>query len=118
MSATQIQDALSGEDLIAIEPELLQEAAAGWLQRLALFTGRTLSDTALTGEQQYRAGRLTMLGQAVTQGVVAGLDLSVDLTAADPVLTVAPGFGISATGQDVTLLQPLRTTLSVLAVID
>ncbi len=118
MGATQIRDAIPGEDLIGIEPELLQQVDAGWLQRLALFTGRALSDTALTNEQQYRAGRFTLLGQAVTQGTVQGLDLSVDLTAADPVLLLTPGYGIAATGQDVTLLRAMKTTLSGLAVID
>jgi hypothetical protein len=118
MGAAQINDALPGEDLIGIEPELLEQVDAGWLQRLALFTGRTLSDTALTNEQKYRAGRLTLLGQAVTQGTVQGLDLSVDLSAADPVLLLNPGYGISATGQDVTLLRAMKTTLSSLAVID
>ena len=118
MGATQIINALPGEDLIGIEPEMLQQGNAGWLQRLSLFTGRTLSDTALTNEQQYRSGRLMMLGQAVTQGVVLGLDLSVDLTAADPVLSVAPGYGISATGQDVTVLRTMKTTLGSLAKID
>ena len=118
MGATQILDGLAGEGLIAIEPPLLQQAAAGWLERLALFTGRALSDTALTQEQYYRSGRLNLLGQAVTQGVVRGLDLSVDLTAKDPVLSVSPGYGISATGQDVTLLRTMHTTLSGLAVLD
>ena len=54
MAATRIQNPLPGEDLLAIEPELLQQVDAGWLQRLSLFTGRNLSDTALTNEQLYR----------------------------------------------------------------
>jgi len=118
MPTTQIPDALPGESLLAIEPALLQKTTAGWLQRLAMFTGRTLSDTALTNEQAYRAGHLTLLGQSVTQGTVQGLELSVDSTAADPILTLSPGYGIAASGQDVTLVRPLRTTLSSLAVLD
>ena len=118
MRVTQISDALPGEALIGIEPELLQHVDAGWLQRLALFTGRTLSDTALTNEQGYRAGRLDVLGQAVTQGIVRGLELSIDLSAQDPVLLVTPGYGIAAAGQDVGLLRAMRTTLGALAVID
>src|SRR6266852_5728494 len=118
MRAAQIKYALPGEDLIGIDPDLLQQVDAGWRQRLALFTGRTLSDTALTSEQHYRAGRLALLGQAVTQGTVQGLDLSVDLSAADPVLSLTPGYGISATGQDVALQRAMKTTLGSLAVID
>jgi hypothetical protein len=118
MPATQITDALAGEYLIAVDPQLLQQVDARWRRRLALFTGRALSDTALSNEQQYRAGRLALLGQAVTQGTVQGLELSVDLSKADPVLAVTPGYGIAATGQDVTLMRPMKTTLSGLAVIN
>lgn len=118
MGATQIVNAAAGEDLIGIGPALLQQADAGWLERLNLFTGRTLSDVALQQEQNYRSGRSMLLGQAVTQGVVHGLDLSVDLTAKDPSVTVAPGYGLAATGQDVNVLRTMTTKLSALAVID
>ncbi|MGA7240822.1 MAG: hypothetical protein WBY44_34380 [Bryobacteraceae bacterium] len=118
MSATLIQNALPGEDLIGIEPELLQQVNAGWLHRLSLFTGRALTAPALQSEQSYRAGRLAILGQCVTQGVVKGLELSIDLTAADPMIQVTSGYGISASGEDVTLLRTLRTTLGSLQVID
>ncbi len=118
MSATLIQNALPGEDLIGIEPALLQQVNAGWLHRLSLFTGRALTAPALQSEQSYRAGRLAILGQSVTQGVVKGLELSIDLTAADPMIQVTPGYGISASGEDVTLFRTLRTTLGSLQVID
>jgi hypothetical protein len=118
MSVIPIQDALPGEDLIGIEPELLQQVDPGWLHRLSLFTGRTLTATALQSEQAYRAGRLAILGQCVTQGTVKGLELSADLTVADPLLQVTPGYGISATGEDVTLTRSLRTTLGSLQVVD
>jgi hypothetical protein len=118
MSVTQIQDAMPGESLIGIEPELLQTVDPGWLHRLSLFTGRTLTAGALDSEQAYRAGRLAILGQCVTQGVVTGLELSADLSASDPVLQVTVGYGISAIGEDVTLVRPLRTTLGSLQVID
>src|SRR5215469_1387037 len=118
MAATQIRDFLPGEDLLAIEPEIRQQVDAYWLQRLSMFTGRTLSQTALQNEQAYRAGRLNLLGQAVTQGTVTGLELSFDLSAAPPVLTVSSGYGIAASGQDVALMRPMSTTLSGLAVIN
>src|ERR1035438_8944665 len=118
MSATLIPDALPGEDLLGIEPELLQQVDPGWLHRLNLFSGRALTAPALQSEQLYRAGRLAVLGQCVTQGTVKGLELSADLSQADPVLQVAPGYGISATGEDVALLRTLRTKLGSLQVID
>jgi hypothetical protein len=118
MSATLIQNGMPGEDLIGIDPELLEQTDPGWLHRLALFSGRTLTAAALKSEQAYRAGRLAILGQSVTQGIVKGLELSADLTAADPILQVTPGYGISATGEDAALSRTLRTTLSALSVID
>ena len=118
MGATTIQDPIAGENLVAIEPELLQQVDPGWLHRLNLFAGRALTAPALQSEQSYRAGRLAILGQCVTAGTVTGLELSADLTQADPVLQVAPGYGISATGEDVALLRTLRTTLGSLQVID
>src|SRR5271165_6002431 len=111
MSVTVIQDALPGEDLLGIEPELLQQDDPGWLHRLNLYPGRTLTAPALQSEQLYRAGRLAILGQCVTQGVVKGLEVSADLTKSDPLLQVAPGYGISAAGEDVALLSTLSTTL-------
>jgi hypothetical protein len=118
MSATLIPDAIPGEDLLGIEPELLQQVDPGWLHRLNLFAGRALTAPALQTEQLYRAGRLAVLGQCVTQGTVKGLELSADLSKTDPVLQVGPGYGISATGEDVTLLRMLSAKLSVLDVID
>jgi hypothetical protein len=118
MGATTIQDPIAGENLVGIEPELLQQVDPGWLHRLDLFAGRALTAPALQSEQSYRAGRLAILGQCVTAGTVTGLELSADLTQADPVLQVAPGYGISATGEDVALLRTMRTTLGSIQVID
>src|SRR5579862_9090220 len=118
MGATIIQDALPGEDLVGIEPALLQQVDPGWLHRLHLYSGRTLTAPALQSEQLYRAGRLAILGQCVTQGVVKGLELSADLTKTNPLLQLAPGYGISALGEDVSLSSILSTTLSQLLVID
>ncbi len=118
MGATTIQDPIAGENLVGIEPELLQQVDPGWLHRLDLFPGRALTASALQSEQSYRAGRLAMLGQCVTAGTVTGLELSADLTQADPVLQIAPGYGISATGEDVALLRTMRTTLGSIPVID
>ena len=118
MGATTIQDAIAGENLVGIEPELLQQVDPGWLHRLDLFPGRALTASALQSEQSYRAGRLAILGQCVTAGTVTGLELSADLTQADPVLQIAPGYGISATGEDVALLRTMRTTLGSIPVID
>ena len=118
MPATPVTNPAAGESLIGTEPQLLQQVDPGWRHRLNLFTGRALSDTALDGEQAYRAGLLTTMGQYVTPGTVTGLALTMDATAADPIISVSPGYGISASGQDVMLNTPLKTTLSTLPVVD
>jgi hypothetical protein len=118
MPATQIANPATGESLLGIEPALLQQVNPGWRSRLNCFTGRTLTATSLSDEQSYRAGLLATLGQAVTAGVVKGLALSIDTSTADPVLTVTPGYGIAASGEDVNLLRTLQTNLSTIAVVD
>ncbi len=116
--ATPITNPVSGESLVGTEPQLLQQVNAGWRHRLNLFTGRALSDTALDSEQLYRGGLLATSGLSVTAGIVNGLALTLDTSGADPVLSVSPGYGIGANGQDVVLNSPLKTTLSTLAVVD
>ncbi len=118
MPATPIQNPEPGESLIGIDPQLLQQPNAGWRRRLNLFTGRTLSADALQNEQNYRSGLLATLGQAVTPGIVNGLVLSVDTSTPDSLLTVTPGYGIAASGEDVSLFRALQTRLSTLSVID
>jgi hypothetical protein len=119
MPATPIIDPVSGESLVGTEPQLLQQIDPGWWrQRLNLYTGRALTVSALDSEQSYRGGLLATLGQAVTAGTVTGLALSMDLSGADPLLTVSPGYGITASGQDVALNSTLKAHLSTLAVID
>lgn len=118
MPATPITDPVTGESLVGTEPQLLQQVLQWWRERLNLFTGRALTVSALQGEQQYRAGLLTTLGQSVSAGTISGLALSMDLTGADPAFTVSPGYGITAVGQDVVLNVPLKTHLSTLPAID
>ncbi len=89
MPATPITNPFPGEDLLGIDPQFLQQVNAGWRHRLALFTGRALSDTALDNEQVYRAGLLATLGQAVTPGVVKGLVVSFDISGAATTTTAA-----------------------------
>ncbi|MGD0939025.1 MAG: hypothetical protein ABR905_04875 [Terracidiphilus sp.] len=119
MPATPILDPATGESLVGTEPQLQQQVDPGWWrQRLNLYTGRTLSVSALDSEQGYRGGLLATMGQYVTAGTISGLALSLDLSGADPLLVVTPGYGITASGQDVVLNATLKAHLSTLAVID
>ena len=93
MPATPITNPFPGEDLLGVEPQFQQQVDPGWRHRLALFTGRALSDTALDGEQAYRAGLLATLGQAVSPGVVKGLVASFDISGTATVTTAAVASG-------------------------
>ncbi len=115
MSTERVPNPAPGETLVGIEPELLQRVDPGWRHRMSLYTGRALTETSLEAEQLYRSGRLALLGQAVTPGVAAGLDVTL---ADDGTVRVAPGFGLVATGDDVTVARELVTTLDALQVVD
>ncbi|MFN8468430.1 MAG: hypothetical protein U0X20_22925 [Caldilineaceae bacterium] len=117
MQIKQIKQPLPGENILAVAPKLAPEPDVAWNRRLYLHSGRALSDIALTTEQEGRAGRLTLSGQmlapGVTSGLEAGLELAADENAADGAakvqyVRVNPGTGLAASGEIVTLPQPLR----------
>ncbi len=119
MPATPITDPVTGESLVGTEPQLDQQVDPGnWRQRLNLYSGRALTVSALDSEQKYRGGLLQTMGQAVTPGTVTGLALTMNTSGPDPVFAVTPGYGITASGQDVVLNTTLKTPLSSLTVID
>jgi len=117
MPATAITNPVSGETLVGTEPQLEQTTSnACWRERLNMFTGRALTDTALDNEQLYRAGLLATLGQSVSPGTVKGLALTLDPTGT--VLTLTAGYGIMPTGEDVVLNATLKTPISTLTVVN
>jgi hypothetical protein len=117
---------LKGEQVVGASPPLAPVVDAGWQRRLNLFTGRSLSDTALTLEQEGRAGRLAMSGRALSHGVVSGLEVKAeDEPEAWPIgvgalrwhLQVTAGTGLTAHGEDVVVRENLRVNLDDLHVI-
>lgn len=117
---------LKGEQVVGAAPPLAPMVDAGWQRRLNLFSGRSLSDTALTMEQEGRAGRLAMAGRALSHGVVTGLEVKAELEPeAWPVgigilrwhLHVTAGTGLTAHGEDVVVRENLRVDLDDLHVI-
>ena len=113
MKITPIENPLSGEHVIGVEPvlapEIDTEQAGGWHRRLNLFTGRSLSDTALKTEQNGRAGRLAFRGQAVSPGVVSGLEVQVAQTPEGVLFYhLSAGLGLAASGEDVVVPTDLR----------
>ena len=69
MPATPIANPLTGESLLGIEPQLLQQVDPGWRYRMNLFTGRALTDTALDGEAGDKAKQIV---ENLTKNVVVG----------------------------------------------
>lgn len=106
---------LSGERVVALSPGSAAEAAVAWLRRPHLFAGRALTAPTLEGRQRWQAGRVAARGQAFTAGTVHGFELSrlsvetlPPRAEGDPPttrvrLTVEPGQGLAASGEDVLL---------------
>ena len=130
MKVTPIPSPLVGERVLEVEPVPANQLDAGWHRRLRLTTGRSLTDTALTAEQDGRSGRLATRGQAVTEGVVAGLDvvLAFGGTLSFPLpaigienelgsVQVAPGQGLTAGGEDVNVFAPFEVPLTAITVV-
>jgi len=98
-----IPDPLPNEHVIQVEPVMAPLGVdADWRRRANLFTSRALSADALLVEQAERSGRLTLLGQHLTAGVVAGLDVRLEGAGTPGAqLHVSAGAGIGQTGEDV-----------------
>jgi len=103
MKLFPIADPVAGEQLPAVPPPISRYPDAGWLQRLEYFTGRALTHTALRLEQQGRAGHLATLGQALSPGVVTGLEVVAAPLPGGVVLEIGAGTGLAASGEIVHL---------------
>jgi hypothetical protein len=111
MSVTPIRDPLAGERLLAVDPALAPSVVSVH-RRLNFFTGRALSDVALTTEQDWSGGRLALRGQMVSPGVVQGLELALE----GDTLHVQAGLGLAASGEDVVVPRALLASLRDVAV--
>ncbi|MGH7943383.1 MAG: hypothetical protein ACREF9_00010 [Opitutaceae bacterium] len=74
------------------------------------FDGRFLAASDLLAEQNYFLVRQADLGRAAGSGIIDGLGVTVIDNPGDSPdqLDIAPGYGVSDTGELVTLLEPLR----------
>jgi len=104
---------LPGERPLAVVPPLAPyvrpEAQDGSLRRrLNLFPQRALTHIALTDEQRGRINDTTLLAQAVSAGVIDGLEVAIEAGATVTRLAVMPGHAISIEGLDLELAYPLR----------
>jgi len=113
MSIKPILDPLQNEHVLLVEPRMAPFGVeAEWRRRTNLFTGRALSAEALSVEQEQRAGRLALLGQHLSAGVITGLEARLERSGAETFIHVRPGNGIAVTGEDVVIRRQLRVALS------
>ena len=117
MKVYPIRRPLPGEQVLGVDPPLAPEVDSGWRRRLNLIAGRALDADALTAEQDGRAGRLATEGQALSPGVVLGLDVALETDSTDgPFLRIRAGAGLMHTGEDVVVPTDLRVALKGLLV--
>ena len=119
MKVTPIASPLPGEHLVAVWPTPKPDSPGQGMQRLNFWSGRALTADALELEQEARAGRLARRGQITTAGIVNGLGVALETPSPVPevfsneghFLHVTPGYGVTASGEDVIVPRPLRLAL-------
>jgi len=112
---------LQDEHVIAVDPPLRPELPGVWRRRINAFTGRALSDRALTAEQEARNGIQRLRGQSVTAGVINGLDVmlesgAISAPAGRAILQILPGLALTQAGEDVVVSSARRIALGDLPV--
>ena len=103
MKLFPIRDPVAGEQVLAVQPQIARFPDADWRQRLEYFSGRALTHTALRLEQYGRAGHLATLGQALSPGVVTGLEAVAATLSNGVVLEISAGMGLAASGEIISL---------------
>jgi len=103
MKVFPIDDPLAGEQILAVQPAMERYPDANWQQRLEYFSGRALTHTALRLEQQGRSGHIATLGQALSPGVVVGLEAGAAQIDGQIMLEIAAGMGLAASGESIHL---------------
>lgn len=116
MKVFPIKSPLDGEQVIGVHPALNHVNDQDWRRRVNNFTGRSLTHTALREEQAGRSGRIALLGQLLSPGVISGLivDQSAQNTGAGEqaeFLNITTGYGIDINGEMVTLNSPLQVDI-------
>ena len=119
MKLTAIPDPLQGEKLAFVVPTPRPFVPdAGRLARLNHFPGRHLTGEALEGEHQFRVRRLGLRGQAVSPGVVSGLEIGLNRANGDSFFTLGAGSGLTVSGEDVVLDRKLIVRVGELTILD
>lgn len=119
MKLGSIPDPFSGEKIAAIHPRpasFVEDPER--LARLHYFPGRHLTAHALQREQAIRTRRLGLRGQAVTHGVVSGLELGFRQVADDAILELRPGQALTSSGLDMVVDRTVEVPVASLPFID
>ena len=117
-----ITHSLADEHVIGVSPALRPDQPGVWRRRINAFTGRAISDKALTAEQDMRSGLQRLHGLAMTSGIVSGMAVAADrlsLGAAPDkaALRIAPGLALARSGEDVTIHSTRRFDLGTVPVV-
>ena len=88
------------EHVIGIDPPMRPLLPDVWRRRMHAFSGRAVSDKALTAEQSLRSGMQRLYGLSLAPGLVEGLELTAesDAIGAAPEearIRLEPGFGLA-----------------------
>ena len=117
MTIERIDQPLQGERVVALSPEDASRAATDWRRRPNLFAGRTLTDATLQGRQAWQAGHMRHRAQALTAGVVRGLEVFAMPGSGGERLLIEPGQGLAVSGEDVVLVRRTECRLDDLPVV-
>src|ERR1051325_1040918 len=118
MKPTPVFKPLEGEKIASVEPDLRPFVEGERSARLHFFPGRHLTAEALEGEHQFGLRRLLRRGQTVVPGVVHGFEVGLDRSGADAVFTIAPGYGLTASGEELSLDHSLVVKLGDIKIVD
>jgi hypothetical protein len=117
VTVERIDHPLHGERVVALSPEDASRAATDWRRRPNLFAGRPLTEATLQGRQNWQAGRLAHRAQALTPGVVKGLEVFTLKEAFQELLLIEPGQGLAVSGEDVTITRRVECLVGDLPVV-
>ena len=119
MKLFPLADPLAGEKLADVVPApapFVDDAAR--IARLNLFPGRHLTAEAMQREQAVRVWPVVCRGQAVTPGIIEGLEVAWQPSLTAPALQLSAGRALAASGTDVVLARTATVRLDDLRFFD
>ena len=117
-----IDRSFADEHVIGIDPPMRPSLPDVWRRRIHAFSGRAVSDKALTAEQALRSGMQRLYALSLTPGIVEGLELSTESDALGAApdaarIRLEPGFGLARSGEDISVGRTMSLPIGRLPVI-